>query len=329
LNNLAQADVFTADRLAAIAQQLDAMELEVYAQNNEGGRNSKDYQNRLREGSAHVDAAGNFSIEVLKAALQTEFGLPLPHLSQRGDGDIAAMQGFLCHKSDHWFAIRLIGGRYWNLNSMLERPVAISHFTLATEMDQWQNQGYTVFCVATGLPVGGNKHPIHNRHAQWHRMSDLLRGKSTGDDPWEKLNGAGMRLDGRGAAASAIDNSAMVVEGLTEEEMLQFAMQASIEPQSVPRVVTESGIDVPPEPAAGTEGAVRIQFRMPDGNKRVVRRFLETDSVATIYAFVEQESGGRPVDLLYGFPPKDLMGLLGLTVREANLANESIQGRFL
>jgi hypothetical protein len=37
LNNLVQEAQFTPDRLARIADQLDAMELNVMAQNNEGG----------------------------------------------------------------------------------------------------------------------------------------------------------------------------------------------------------------------------------------------------------------------------------------------------
>lgn len=332
LNNLAQSDVFTAQQLAEIAQQLDEMELSVWAQNNEGGRNSKDYQARLAEGSHHVDRAGNFSIEVLKAALQQVYGLSLPHLSQQdvlSGKDITETQCFLCHKSDHWFAIRKIGGRYWNLNSTLERPVPISHFQLATEITNQTNEGYTIFCVPAGLPEGGVKTAVSNPHANWHRMSDLLQGKSTQSDPWEKLTSTGMRLDGRSTASGSNSVTDMQVEGLTEDEMLQMALQASMEPQpAVARVVSIASVEVPPEPAAGAKNAVRIQFRMPNSTKRVVRRFLESDSVEVVYAFVEKECGGKRVELRYGFPPKDLPRDQ-TTVKEAGLAGESVQGRFV
>jgi Ataxin-3 len=334
LNNLAQANVFSASMLAEIAQHLDTLELNVYAQNNEGGRNSKEYRERLAQGSHHVDEAGNFSIEVLKAAVQREYGIPLPHLSsqQRREAgeDICNLQGFLCHKSDHWFAIRNIGGRFWNLNSLLERPVVITHFTLGSEMDKWVSQGYTVFYVESGLPVGGVKGrtgSTSNNHAQWHKMSDLLRGKSTGADPWEKLNGAGMRLDGK-RPGSHNESAAMIVDGLTEDEMLQIAMQESLQQPTV-SVTRTVGVLVP-EPPAGSVGAIRIQFRMPNG-QRVVRRFLETDRVTHLYMFVQQyeSCADRDVELLFDFPPKSLSGFRESTIREANLANETIQGRFL
>lgn len=354
INNLAQGPVFSSHALAEIAHQLDEMELTVFAQNNEGGRNSKEYLARLNEGSQHVNASGYFSLEVLLAAVQNQFGVPLVHSSQSTQ-DFASQQGFLCHKSDHWFAIRLVGGRYWNLNSMKERPTVISHFTLATDIEKWQKEGYTVYCIASGLPEGGvkPKSGINSVNgslkANWHRMSDLLKGKSTTKDPWEDLSGAGMRLDGASTRPTNDNHhgsndsipTAMQVEGLTDDEMLQMALQASMEPQQPPplspaslqRVVTATAtIEVPPEPAAGTAGAVRIQFKLP--TQRLVRRFLATDPVEIVYAFVEQLSanGGdapRSVELKYGYPPVDLSDKRHMTIGDAQLANQSIQCRYL
>lgn len=323
LNNLAQSNVFSAGELSGIAHELDDLEIKVWAQNSEGGVNSKDFQQRLSEGSSNVDAQGNFSIEVLKEALRRQYGLTLPHLSAQdllSGRDITDMQGFLCHKSDHWFAIRLVGGRFWNLNSMLEIPVVVSHFQLATEMGKWKNEGYTVFCVPSGLPTAGVK---LGTDPAWHCMADLLQGRATSDssrrNAWENV-GSGMRLDGQQAARS--------IEGLSEEEQLQLALAESLNSTTANRTVTEiQSISVPEEPPAGTPGAARIQFRLPDG-KRVVRRFNGADSVACIYAFVEQECGGRAVDLLSGFPPKDLASSINLSIADAKLAGESIQGKF-
>lgn len=324
LNNLAQANVFSAGELADIAHELDRLEMDVWAQNNEGGVNSKDFQQRLIEGSNNVDAQGNFSIEVLKAALQRKYGLKLPHLSAKdllSGMDITDMQGFLCHKSDHWFAIRLIGGRFWNLNSILEIPVVISHFQLATEMEKWKNQGYTIFCIPSGLPSAGVK---LGSDPAWHCMADLLRGRATSDasrkNAWDNV-GSGMRLDGQNIAKS--------IENLTDDEQLQLALEQSLNAtRTAPLVLNETQvITVPEEPAAGTPGTARIQFRLPDG-KRVVRRFNESDLVACVYAYVEQECGGRAVELKSGFPPRDLACLMTLSVADAKLAGESIQGRF-
>jgi Ataxin-3 len=328
LNNLAQATVFSAGRLAEIAYDLDQTELKVWAQNNEGGVNSADYLNRLKEGSANVDAQGNFSIEVLKAALMQQFGITLPHLSQQdllAGKDITEFQGFLCHKSDHWFSIRFIADRFWNLNSILERPVVVSHFQLATEMEKWRGDGYTIFCVQTGLPEGGRK---LGPGTDWHRMSDLLQGRSTQADPWESLTGSGMRLDGRHGASSNSSVSSLAIEGMTEDEQLQIALQASMEPTKPhPRHGNNAVAKVPLEPSVDATGAIRIQFRLPDG-KRLVRRFLDTDSVSVVYAFVKQSSEGRSVDLLCGFPPKDLEGVYDQTIAQAKLAGESIQARY-
>ena len=156
LNNLVQSHIFTPYSLAEIATQLDQMELNFMSQNNEGGVNSKDYLKRIQEASGNVDESGNFSIEVLRSALLSRFELELPNILQKGilDGmEITNIEGFICNRSSHWFAIRKINGRYWNLNSTLERPELISHFRLAAEVEQFMKEGYAVFCVVEALPV--------------------------------------------------------------------------------------------------------------------------------------------------------------------------------
>jgi ataxin-3 len=154
LNNLVQANAFTPGSLAEIAGQLDQMELNYMASNNEGGVSSKDYLKRIAEGSGNVDESGNFSIEVLRSALLSRYNLELPNIRQQGLSklEITTMDGFICNRSSHWFAIRKINDRYWNLNSTLERPEVISHFRLAAEMEALQNSGYSVFCVVDSLP---------------------------------------------------------------------------------------------------------------------------------------------------------------------------------
>ena len=121
LNNLVQQNVFSPQSLAEIAHQLDAMELNYMAQNNEGGTKSKDYLKRAAEGSGNVvssiflylhddvsfectvlflsltnyvyntyiiqDESGNFSIEVLRSALMNRYNLQLPNIRQEGVGD--------------------------------------------------------------------------------------------------------------------------------------------------------------------------------------------------------------------------------------------------
>ena len=135
------------------------------------------------------------------------------------------------------------------------------------------------------------------------------------DDPWKGV-GSGRRLDGGKKRVAGRRNKP--ISEMTEDEMLQMAMQASLEqaPQKTDYPLTE-------EPADG----VKIQFRMPD-NQRQVRKFLDTDLVGSVYEFVRSKSGGRNVELRAGFPPKDLSSQKDLTIKEAKLSGEMIHGRF-
>ena len=267
LNNLAQAPIFSYHQLASIAGRLDQLELQ-FLKPKPGSSDNKDYLARLAQGSENVDGAGNFSIQVLTAAVEQEYGVTLPHLSQQdllNDTDITDVQGFLCHKLNHWFAIRNVGGRFWNLDSMKELPVAVSHFKLATAMQTWAADGYTIFCVKQGLPVGGVKllngaastSTKQNKGAgagNWHKMTNLLQGNHTAADPWQGV-GSGMRLDGGNTSgskpASANNNNSKnnngegfmasaSASGMTEEEQLQMALQASMEPASAPAPTTST-----------------------------------------------------------------------------------------
>ncbi|KAG7355876.1 Josephin domain protein [Nitzschia inconspicua] len=332
LNNLVQANTFSPDQLAEIAMQLDQMELNVMAQNNEGGVRSKDYLNRLAEGSTNVDGSGNFSIQVLRSALKNTYDLDMINVRDASVlnqfGDITNIEGFIAHKDAHWFAIRNINGRFWNLNSMEERPSTISHFDLATKIAGYQNSGYIVFAV----PFLSHQCPPCTSKAQrqrglpeyWWKEVDLVQGKGNAingaTDPWRSV-GSGMRLDGK----STISNSSLI-EGLTEEEMLQMALAASMEP--TPAAVR---VELTAEPPAGSDGAVRIQFRLPDG-RRAVRRFLISDPVAMVYAYVESESNGghgKEVELRAGFPPRDLKSVVEMAIGDASLAEQSVQCRFV
>lgn len=114
---------------------------------------------------------------------------------------------------------------------------------------------------------------------------------------------------------------------MTEEEMLAMALSASLEPTAAP----EEQITLTAEPGKGTPDAASIQFRMPNGS-RSVRRFLKSDPVGMVYAYVDSQSNdgrGRKLELRAGFPPKDLQPLKSKTIQDANLSGESVQCRFV
>eukprot|EP00565_Helicotheca_tamesis_P006417 CAMPEP_0185729884 /NCGR_PEP_ID=MMETSP1171-20130828/7687_1 /TAXON_ID=374046 /ORGANISM="Helicotheca tamensis, Strain CCMP826" /LENGTH=361 /DNA_ID=CAMNT_0028398819 /DNA_START=101 /DNA_END=1186 /DNA_ORIENTATION=- len=336
LNNLVQACTFSAGMLAEIAQQLDQMELNFMSQNDEGGTSSRDYIRRVAEGSGNVDASGNFSIEVLRSALMTQNNLSLPNIRQEGvldAKDITEIEGFICNRESHWFAIRKINGRYWNLNSTKERPEQISHFRLAAEIEGLQQSGYSVFCVEDALPPPCTTSEGRERGLPqyWWREDDLVSSKTdaiTGaTDPWRNV-GSGMRLDGK--AAGGETNTQPNLENLTEEEMLQMAVEASMMQNDKKEDKPVKEVKLEPEPGAGAAGAVRIQFRLPDGS-RVVRRFLDSELVAVLYAFVEDRcpGNGKKLELRAGFPPADLFSQREETIETAKLRGESIQSRYV
>lgn len=151
-----------------------------------------------------------------------------------------------------------------------------------------------------------------------------------------------MRLDGGepatttgGGGGGGIVDSAHI-DGLTEDEMLQLALAASLEPSSLEARMPPTqaaAVALTDEPPAGKAGSCLIQFRMPNGS-RSVRRFWDNDPVGMIYAFVENESNdesgqGKRLGLRCGFPPTDLQTVRDKTIREANLAGESIQCRYV
>jgi len=314
---------------------------------NKNGIASKDYLQRLAEGSGNVDASGNFSIEVLRSALLSRFNLTLATTLQETvrNIEITNFDGFICNKQSHWFAIRKVNGRYWNLNSTKERPEQISHFRLAAEIEALRNEGYSVFCVVEIGALPGeckDEKELAQRGQKefWWSESDLLNG--TGNrgysNPWGNV-GSGMRLDGQSTASggnhgASSANGVINIEGLTEDEMMQLAMSASLQPgsesnQSSASLLDVSNVMVTPEPAQGTEGAVRIQFRLP-GGKRLTRRFLKSDSVKVLAAFVQEQCPpeGKQLEMRAGFPPKDISPLYGDTIEDAKLSGDSIQCRY-
>jgi Ataxin-3 len=226
--------------------------------------------------------------------------------------DITSYNGFICNRSNHWFAIRLIDSQFWNLDSMLEKPETISHFRLAAELEAWRSVGYVVFVVNQDLPPPDR---TTGDAKNWWKIEDLKRSANTSitNSPssnskqakWE-LTGAGRRLENpKNPSEMALD----------EEELLDLAIQASIMPN----------VGEYEEPSVDAPNVVSIQLRLQDGS-RIIRRFTSDQLVWAIYSFCQKEMGAQyPVKLRYGFPPKDLGPMKDLTIGEAKLNGESIQ----
>lgn len=118
LNNLLQGPYFSEIDMAQIAHTLDDRERTLMA---EDGTDSNAYLAYMAADSSNVDESGNFSVEVLATCLRN-FNLELINLSSPDCSaireNLLAQTGFICNLQSHWLALRKLGGRWWNLNSL-------------------------------------------------------------------------------------------------------------------------------------------------------------------------------------------------------------------
>ena len=133
-------------------------------------------------------------------------------------------------------------------------------------------------------------HPLVTNHRIHHQRRTVdgivcrtyYRGKSTDEsslkDPWENV-GSGMRLDGKKSGASSLASSIAsngIIEGLSEEEQLQLALQFSLEP--------EAQVHINPQ-------RVRIRsFRYQQNQRRERRVLLKYDSDYPIIKLLSVDS---------------------------------------
>jgi ataxin-3 len=236
LNNLLQGAIFTAVDLSEIASELDQQESAIM-------------DNEFRaKNSANVDDSGNFSVQVLRSALNRAKSLDLDPWFQRSNGesdiDPLTQQGFIINRSQHWFTIRKIGDRWWNLNSTSEKPELISQFYLSAFIHQLRADGYSVFTVTgKNLPSHGVQDKFEYRQGggEWYSEDELL-GVGRGGvqaEPVNPFSGKGNRLGGAGSsihndASTSVDERDFQMYGdgnedEDEEMMLARAISASME----------------------------------------------------------------------------------------------------
>lgn len=183
LNNLIQQqDFFNAGDLADIAHQLDSEE-QRYMEGNLSGP------------SGNVDAQGNFSIQVITNALHN-IGIDLTVWKMAQSGEPSLEVGFIVNRDHHWFSIRRINGKWWDLNSSRDAPHLISDFYLSAFLSQLVHEQYSVFVARGDFPQlcanPTTKGPF------WHLESDLLKSDSAHVVDKDKFSGKGNRLgDGR------------------------------------------------------------------------------------------------------------------------------------
>lgn len=207
LNNLLQESIFTPIDLAEIAQGLDAQEKTFMTVE---GNMTPDAMKFLSERSGNVDESGNFSIQVLKAALQQSHAIELiSWTADKGNHstEMTAEKGFIVNRSSHWFTVRKIKNRWWNLNSTLEQPEAITEFYLTAFLSQLIGDGYTVFQAKGNVPVAGVK-PFGSSSTvstKWYSEKDLVSKSGPAVEAANSFPGEGRRLTERKSSAVAVD----------------------------------------------------------------------------------------------------------------------------
>jgi ataxin-3 len=230
LNNLLQDDFFSAVNLAEIAQELDERERSIM------GASAFSFSP-----SSNVDESGNFSIQVLRLALQRYNGVDLVpwHFNSEGvDSDPLSQQGFVVNRSDHWFTIRKINSNWWNLNSTQERPELVSTFYLSALLHQLRQDGYSVFIAKGNLPTNTTGKSAHSSVSgdagRWYTESELLNpncvtsGAVTNSKPAVvAFSGVGHRLGGDASTAEDVDIQDFQVAGDEDDEELQLARAIS------------------------------------------------------------------------------------------------------
>lgn len=202
LNNLLQSPLFTVGDLADIAEVLDLQERQFMM---EGGTDSVDAIKFLAEDSGNVDESGNFSIEVLKSALQNSTNIELipwfPMIALERNEDPSSEEGFVVNRSNHWFAVRRVGNHWWDLNSFNSVPQHISMFYLSAYLAQLAQDGYSVFAARGKYPKIDRADTLSMPNL-WHSEADLLpagmtRSQQVGQQVFQ---GTGHRLGGPVAA---------------------------------------------------------------------------------------------------------------------------------
>lgn len=149
LNNLLQGSFIGEADLASIASELDRQERSLGVPVQEGG-------------SQNVADDGNFSIQVIEAALQI-WDLRLSRffpMAAAGDDTVVGHPplpaGFICNFESHWLAIRRFGsaesGEWFLLDSCKTSPKPFSQTYLLLYLAQLVNDGYSVFNVTGELP---------------------------------------------------------------------------------------------------------------------------------------------------------------------------------
>lgn len=244
--------------MADIARQLDEDERDRMA---EGDVTSKDYQEFLKQPSSNMDDSGFFSIQVICNALRVWNIELIPFLSPdagQARENPQNQRAFICNLQQHWLTIRKLGNQWFNLNSLLAKPELITETYLSLYLKQLQTEGYSIFVIMGRLPESEadqllklcpakpeKKPPTKPTSYQFVNKSDLyaaLQQATTIDQPvdMEDVRRKRELYFTRHVESQTSNNQTTIqtdapsnhqgpISDLTEEEVLQMAVQLSLQ----------------------------------------------------------------------------------------------------
>ncbi|EFA77822.1 predicted protein [Heterostelium album PN500] len=153
LNTLLQGSYFTAVDLANVAHELDEKERDVMLQ---AGVDSSDFIKFAAEGSGNVADDGFYSVQVLEKALSS-FNLTCTSINNKENADVIANplkeNGFMCNLQQHWFTLRKIEGKWFDVNSLKKQPTFLSDFYVSLYLETLRQQGWSIFVVRGDYPA--------------------------------------------------------------------------------------------------------------------------------------------------------------------------------
>ncbi|KIY63450.1 Josephin-domain-containing protein [Cylindrobasidium torrendii FP15055 ss-10] len=249
LNSLLQGNYFTPTDLSSIAQHIDEQE--------------QDVDDAMGGTSMDMDDSGFFSVQVIVRALEV-WGLEI--VGWRAEAmqpylNIPHTQlAFIMNYQQHWYTLRRFGpaatniyedeglGHWFNLDSLKPAPAWISKTYLGMEIQQAENDGYTVFAVVQK----DSSQPLALARTEADRIAAAIPDNAT-------VSGAELDEAGRRPAVHHHE-----FEGMEDEDIeLQRVLQASITGSDIlppffnPTGPTASGSSAPSTFGQGPPPATR------------------------------------------------------------------------
>lgn len=322
LNSLLQGPVYSATDLAAIAGQLDEEEARLIG---------------LAPGDAgasqNVDASGNFSIGVLERALQrAHSGVQVINM-QRSDVKSQVLSnpesegGFICNLHDHWYTVRKVGAKWYNLNSLRQgAPTEISEFHLASFLLSVSETGWTIF-VIRGPPLPEPiRRPMMTSHQFYLDASQIAAKHKEFEDKERREMDEAQRIGGGGGDAGDGDSGSapaftvIAPSGSKKPEQTDWAKlgagqtlsgtasaaaaPAPVDDPDLAAAIAASMGDLasslePPVAEPPTGEGMAIQVRQPSG-KKLSRRFAWEHTLVEVCKWLEYTAAGDVAGTLDG-----------------------------